>query len=376
MDSLMVFILLIHNMFCIIAFCPEKSAVFNSFRGIEVALENEFKDYVFFKPKLIPNEVDDFFYCLRRPFRSFLSLYSLIDRRIKGKEFDAVLIFNQGIFSFLFLVMLLFFRVRIKRKVVWVHESFSIKRLGFFRSLSYILSDFLSSYFVDGVISSADSVSNYIRNVFRKNKITLDLPLSFDFSKLNLKYNKNYFDCKKKRCLKILFFGFLAKYKNLDVLVKVSDYLESKGIDYEITIIGDGNLYENHPLLYKKSLSSKNIFVYNEFLDAAYIAKKLIDSDILYCYYSSVTATSQIDIANKFGVPVIASNLDFFKSKISHGVNGWIAENDIDLLRIIYGVATFDNKINIDKNNVLYYYLNNKKNYCASFKRALLGNIF
>lgn len=44
----------------------------------------------------------------------------------------------------------------------------------------------------------------------------------------------------------------------------------------------------------------------------------------MYSMYSSVTATSQIDIANAFGVPVLVTDLPFFNKKIKHGCNGYI----------------------------------------------------
>lgn len=49
----------------------------------------------------------------------------------------------------------------------------------------------------------------------------------------------------------------------------------------------------------------------------------------MYSMYSSVTATSQIDIANAFGVPVLVTDLPFFNKKIKNGCNGYILNEQL-----------------------------------------------
>ena len=63
--------------------------------------------------------------------------------------------------------------------------------------------------------------------------------------------------------------------------------------------------------------------------------------------YTSVTATSQIDIANYFGLPVIVSDLPYFREKVKHGVNGWILKTESDLAKLLKSLLCNDASVRI-----------------------------
>ncbi|EPF16009.1 glycosyltransferase, group 1 family protein [Cedecea davisae DSM 4568] len=155
------------------------------------------------------------------------------------------------------------------------------------------------------------------------------LPLSGDFYEqlaINGTPNTNdslgviSFD--KQAPIRILFFGGITAYKGLHYLNDVISTLPAGYIN--VRIIGRGDLKKVAPDLYARSLNEKDVTWINRFASAEEVISELKNSDMMFAMYDSVTATSLIDIANSLGVPVLTSELPFFKSKIKDGVNGFI----------------------------------------------------
>nr|WP_232370089.1 glycosyltransferase [Xenorhabdus lircayensis] len=199
------------------------------------------------------------------------------------------------------------------------------------------------------IVSSDELVKKAQDKYPKKNIIYVCLPLSGDF--FRLLNNKKVVELDKVKSLNILFFGNLTPYKGLQHLDKIiSKFSDS---DLSVTIIGRGNLEKLAPNLYLHSTKNLNVQWINHFVTADEVVHVLIKSDFMFVMYDSVTATSQIDIANAFGIPVLVSDLDFFKRKVENGINGFIIKQD-HLEKFIR--LHIENNIKMNRNEIISFY--------------------
>lgn len=295
------------------------SAMWFSFTGLAHAFEKYDVSFAF--PSSSPAAETEytehlFYYNLRSPIKTARSVFTLA--RAINKEYDRVIIFSQGIFS-AYLTMLLNRRIEV---VAWGHELINhVERAGFLRGMNYFLSDRLMSLRTARMIVASDELESIAAACYPKKKITKTcLPMSGDFACL-----VNETDTKSERThakLEILFFGAITSYKGLDILGRVLDKFSDD--DIHLTIMGRGALEKYSEGLYLRATQGRNVTWINKFVDAEEVVAQLHVSDYMYSMYSSVTATSQIDIANAFGVPVLVTDLPFFNKKIKNGCNGYI----------------------------------------------------
>jgi len=295
------------------------SAMWFSFTGLAHALEEYEVSFAF--PSSTPSAETEytenvFYYNLRTPLRTARSVLALA--REINKKYDRVVIFSQGIFS-AYLTILLNREIEV---VAWGHELINhVERAGFFRGMNYFLSDRLMAWRTSRMIVASDELESIAMAYYPKKKITKTcLPMSGDFSCL---VDKESSVGKRSRAkVELLFFGGITSYKGLDILGRVLEKFSDN--DIHLTIMGRGALEKYSEHLYQRVEQGKNVTWINKFVDAKEVVAQLHVSDFMYAMYSSVTATSQIDIANAFGVPVLVTDLPFFNKKIKHGCNGYI----------------------------------------------------
>ncbi|MCS6113301.1 glycosyltransferase [Shewanella baltica] len=298
------------------------SAMWFSYMGLKKAIDCKFDNVDFFFPtndqdKHLENE---FYYDLSSPIRTLISVLTL--SRSLCNNYSSVFVFSQGIFS-AFLTLLIGRRVDV---YCWGHEFDSrVKRAGLLRGINYLISDYLMSFFVKKIFLASKPLIVHAQNFYSNEKVFYSpLPLSGDFNSDFLKFDRNQF--RKMNFVKIVFFGGVTKYKGLDTLCYLLDSFKDSEI--ELVILGRGELADISPGIYKRFLEKRNVTWYNDFVSSDLVANELIDADFMYVMYDSVTATSQVDIANSLGVPVLASNLPFFKEKVLDGINGYVLEGE------------------------------------------------
>lgn len=334
-----------------IAFCDERSAIYNSYRGMERVLIEDGVEACFF----IPGSEDSgkaFFYNLRHPFLTVKSLIRLV-RHFQGqvKKSDNLVIFNQGIFGFVFLMILLWGGVKLN-VIQWSHEPFQFSRVGFLRGLYYFFSDSVVSFFVGKVVVSSNELVPIAKRIYRSKTFVVDLPMSFDFSSVDFRFDE--IEDPRDNFL-ILFFGGINSYKNLDALAKASEPLLQEGVPLAITMLGVGDLEADFPIMKDLCIRFEVVCHKPKYFEASEIVSYLKKSSALYVNYKSVTATSQIDIANYFGVPVIVSDLPYFKEKVVHGVNGWIVRDDGELAVLLRNILSGEDAFKLSRRAVKDY---------------------
>ncbi|MBB1269293.1 glycosyltransferase [Shewanella sp. SR44-3] len=319
------------NSVAFISMSGRDSAMWFSYAGLYEAFKEDNVDATFYFPKDATVELDGnyngntFFYKMSSPVKSLISIAKLA--LYIRRNHLSVFIFSQGIFSALF-TLLMSKKVEVN---CWGHELESrINRAGFFRGVNYYISDLIMSFKVKQVVVSSESLIRSAKKIYKcANVIYAPLPLSADFYTISNALSKNFV---KAKPIRIFFFGSITQYKGLSVLEKTFEKLSDSVI--ELSIFGRGDLKSCAPLLYQRYCNARNVKWVNDFVTSEAVAAELTQSDFMYVMYDNVTATSQIDIANSLGVPVLVSDLPFFVSKVSNGINGYVL-NHSELTKFI-----------------------------------------
>ncbi len=117
----------------------------------------------------------------------------------------------------------------------------------------------------------------------------------------------------------ILFFGRIAPYKGLDVLLKA--YLRlRKVMPCRLLIAGAGRLAPYRHLLKK----APDVELVHRWIAEEEIASLFIRSKLVVLPYTSASQSGVIPIAASFGLPVIATRVGGLEEQIEDGVSGWL----------------------------------------------------
>lgn len=139
----------------------------------------------------------------------------------------------------------------------------------------------------------------------------------------------------------LLFFGNLAHYKGLDLLVSAFKALLVEDKDYQLIIAGKGKRDEveftQKIILSVNELSSEKILSRIEFIPDIEIESYFIAADCIVLPYRNIFESGVLFLALRFGLPAILSNIGNFKETIIQDKTGFVfqAENIMDLKNTI-----------------------------------------
>jgi glycosyltransferase involved in cell wall biosynthesis len=182
----------------------------------------------------------------------------------------------------------------------------------------------------DGYITMSEKVLHDLRQfVFNKPATQVLHPLYDNFGAPVTKE-----EARKKLGLNphdriILFFGFIRKYKGLDILLEAMKILRQKNADIKLLIAGE--FYEDekpyHELIAKNDLSSLLI------LRTGFIADKdvkyyLCAADAVIQPYRNATQSGVTPLAYHFEKPMVVTNVGSLPALVPDGKVGLVAEPD------------------------------------------------
>ena len=226
------------------------------------------------------------------------------------------------------------------KKIAWVDNVFPHKKMPFQTSLNDFFLKKMNSFLVmsssvekdiktykldQPILNSPHPIYNnfgsLINQKLARKKINLDL---------NVKY--------------ILFFGFIRKYKGLNLIIdSLSDTRLRKK---NIKLIIAGEFYENKNNYLKKidELNLKDsISIFDHYIDNNNVANYFCSCNLVVQPYLSATQSGISMIAFHFNKPVLATNVGGLNEYIDHGVNGYIVNpNSRDIATAI--LDYFDNQ--------------------------------
>jgi glycosyltransferase involved in cell wall biosynthesis len=123
----------------------------------------------------------------------------------------------------------------------------------------------------------------------------------------------------------ILFFGYVRKYKGLDILLKAFPKILQKFPNTFLLIVGE--FYDN-PDSYFKLIEELNIpervKVINQFVPNEEVAKYYLSSDVVVLPYRSATQSGILNVAYGFNKPVIVTNVGGLAEFVIEGKTGFV----------------------------------------------------
>jgi glycosyltransferase involved in cell wall biosynthesis len=119
----------------------------------------------------------------------------------------------------------------------------------------------------------------------------------------------------------LLFFGRIAPYKGLDVLLRAFSSVQNRE-DVELLIVGEGDMSPFAAML--KGL--KHIHVTNRFIPEEEVANVFKKASIVVLPYTSATQSGVIPVAAAFKLPVIATRVGGIPEQITDGETGILVE--------------------------------------------------
>jgi D-inositol-3-phosphate glycosyltransferase len=125
----------------------------------------------------------------------------------------------------------------------------------------------------------------------------------------------------------ILFFGYIRKYKGLDILLRaVPKLLEHLP---ELRVIVAGEFYSNEAeylsLIATLGIPERNLLLATDYIPNDEVAKYFSAANVVVLPYRSATQSGIVPIAYQFDRPVIVTDVGGLRESVADGVSGLIA---------------------------------------------------
>ena len=282
--------------------------------------------------------------------------------KIKQEKADLI-VFDwwQPFFGICHFFISLFIKKRYKERIVFITENFishetryidsfltklGLRNANYFIALSQIVEEDLKSI-------SAD------KKIYRAELPTFDLYKLPDESAINEERKNLGF--KDDRIL--LFFGYVRKYKGLDILIKAMPSVISSNPDVKLLIVGE---FYDDPSSYQnliKELKLDNIVkVLNRFVKNEEVGLYYGMSDLVILPYRSATQSAVLNVSYSFLKPVVATKVGGLKEFVDDGETGFLVDPE-SVIALANGIKTFfDSKDKID--------------FTSNIKKRLGNNLF
>ncbi len=129
----------------------------------------------------------------------------------------------------------------------------------------------------------------------------------------------------------ILFFGFIRKYKGLDLLIDAfaNKQLRNKGLK----LIVAGEFYEDsapYRNQVERSLPEDEIIFFNRFINDDEVSLFFSSADLVVQPYRSATQSGVTQIAYHFGKPMLVTDVGGLREIVPDGICGYVVNPDPD----------------------------------------------
>jgi D-inositol-3-phosphate glycosyltransferase len=190
----------------------------------------------------------------------------------------------------------------------------------------------LAQYFVnacDAFVVMSQSVKKEMKTFTRKPCTYIPHPIYDNYGEkvshtegvdfLKLPDNRRY----------ILFFGFIRRYKGLDLLLEAFSLFKKQKEAEDVQLIIAGEFYDDavhyHNLIDNLNLT-KDVIVHSDFIPSEDVRYYFAAADIVVQPYRSATQSGISQIAYHFEKPMIVSNVGGLSEIVPHGVAGYVVE--------------------------------------------------
>ncbi len=133
--------------------------------------------------------------------------------------------------------------------------------------------------------------------------------------------------------MRALFFGRLAPYKGVELLVDASRLLAADGVDVAVRIVGDGDL-DLGPL-------PPNVEVQRRWVPDAEVGDVLRWADVIVLPYVEASQSGVAPMAAPLGIPVIVTPVGGLTEQVADGVTGVVVD-EVDAASIAAAIRRLD----------------------------------
>ena len=125
----------------------------------------------------------------------------------------------------------------------------------------------------------------------------------------------------------ILFFGYIRKYKGLDILLRAVPKLLKKMPELRVIVAGEyySDEAEYRSLIESLGIPEQNLLLATDYIPNDEVAKYFSAANVVVLPYRSATQSGIVPIAYQFDRPVIVTDVGGLRESVIDGVSGLIA---------------------------------------------------
>ncbi len=129
----------------------------------------------------------------------------------------------------------------------------------------------------------------------------------------------------------ILFFGFIRKYKGLDLLIKALGNIKHQTLNIKLLIAGE--FYDNkeeYLQLIKENGLENNVIIRSDFIPSEEVKYYFCAADIIVQPYHTATQSGVTQIAYHFARPMLVTNVGGLAEIVTHNRVGYVTETNAE----------------------------------------------
>lgn len=179
-----------------------------------------------------------------------------------------------------------------------------------------------------GLITQSTTVQQQIRSAFPNTPCIMQPhPIYENFgNRITQDHAKKLLNVHSKHIL--LFFGFIRKYKGLDLLLEAMPEILRRIPDIHLLVAGE---YYEDATLYEKVIQqtgiAQHVTMHTEYVPNDEVTVWFSAADVVVLPYRSATNSGIVQIAYNFGVPAIVSNVGSLSEVVLDDMTGYVLED-------------------------------------------------
>ncbi len=186
---------------------------------------------------------------------------------------------------------------------------------------------------IDGFLTMSDKVSKDVRGFSHKPIILSPHPIFDHFGESITKENARYLLNLPPTDKIILFFGFIRKYKGLDLLLKAmaTQVIRNSGI--KLMVVGE--FYEDatpYYTLIKELGLAEIVILHNEFVPDSEVKKYVCSADFIIQPYINATQSGVTPLAYHFEKPMLVTNVGGLADTVPNNKVGIVVEPNVEAI--------------------------------------------
>ncbi len=218
-------------------------------------------------------------------------------------------------------------RKQYQGKMLWITENFISHEARaadmFLTKLGLFHADFFLA--LSGKVEQDLKILSNGRSVFRNELPMFDYSLGQQFNQAEERAALGFSADDKV----MLFFGYVRKYKGLDILLHTFPSIKQKHPTAKLLVVGEfyDNPEEYISIAREKGMESDIVFV-NKFIPNEEVGKYFAAADIVVQPYRSATQSGILNVAYSFGVPAVVTKVGGLEEYVDNNKTGIIVEPD------------------------------------------------